>query len=78
MKQLTRILRLPDVLRFSGYKRTQLLEHIASGNFPEPIRLSPGGRAVAWLESELIAWQEGRLADRERKRRASPKKTVPR
>jgi prophage regulatory protein len=58
MEQLNRILRLRDVLKFSGYKRTQLLENVAAGTFPAPIKLSPGGRAVAWLESEVIAWQE--------------------
>jgi predicted DNA-binding transcriptional regulator AlpA len=62
----TRILRLPAVLAFSGYGRTQLLEKVAEKEFPAPVPLSDTGRAVGWLEEELVAWREARKAKRER------------
>jgi prophage regulatory protein len=60
-----RLLRKPAVLAFSGYGSTQLEEKIERGEFPKPVRLSDSGRAVAWLEEELLAWREGRKAKRD-------------
>jgi predicted DNA-binding transcriptional regulator AlpA len=59
-----RILRLPAVLAFSGYGKSQLDEKIKAGEFPAPIKLSDSGRAVGWLEEELTAWREARKAKR--------------
>lgn len=59
-----RLLRLPMVLDFTGYGRTQLFEAIKREEFPRPVRLTPGGRAIAWDEAELLAWREQRLAAR--------------
>ena len=66
--RLRRVLRRPEVLAVSGYKPTQLDELIKQGKFPAPVRLSKGGRAVGWFEDELVAYQEARAAERERKR----------
>ena len=33
-----------------------------TSGFPEPIQLTPGGRAVAWNSAELAAWIEKRLS----------------
>jgi prophage regulatory protein len=62
--RLNRMYRLRDLPQFVGLRRTQIGELIKAGQFPEPIPLSDGGRAVAWLESDLIAWQHGRIAAR--------------
>jgi prophage regulatory protein len=59
---LNRIYRQRDLSQFVGLRRTQLSELIKAGKFPKPISLSDGGRAVAWLESDLIAWQNSRIA----------------
>ena len=59
--QLQRILRLPDVESFSGKKKSQIYDDIDRGLFPAPIPLGP--RAVGWLESELLAWQQARLQE---------------
>jgi prophage regulatory protein len=56
--------RLSDLPQFVGLRRTQIGELIKAGEFPKPISLSDGGRAVAWLEGDLIAWQHARIAAR--------------
>ena len=70
MKKLRTILREPEVLKASGYKKTQLDELINQGKFPAPIALSPGGRAKGWFEDEIIAHQEARQAERDAARAA--------
>jgi predicted DNA-binding transcriptional regulator AlpA len=65
-RQLQRILREPEVLVATGYKKTQLDELINQGKLPAPIRLSEGGRARGWFEDEIIAHQEARRAERDR------------
>lgn len=61
---LNRLYRLKDVEHFAGLKRTQIAELVKAGVFPKPVPLSDSGRAVAWLEHELIAWQTSRIAAR--------------
>ena len=62
---LNRLYRLKDVEQFAGLKRTQIGALIKAGEFPRPVPLSDGGRAKAWLEHELIAWQNTRVAKRD-------------
>ncbi|MEQ1865636.1 MAG: AlpA family phage regulatory protein [Micropepsaceae bacterium] len=64
---LNRMYRLRDLPQFVGLRRTQITELIKGGQFPKPIQLSDAGRAVAWLESDLIAWQNARIALRNQK-----------
>jgi prophage regulatory protein len=61
-----RLLRLRDVERFAGIRRTQIYQHVQDGTFPRPIKITDGGRAIAWPEEELVAWREERLAARDR------------
>ena len=61
----SRFVRLPAVLHFAGLRRTQLFEAIRRGEFPRAVKLTAGGRAIGWLEDELIAWREARLAARD-------------
>ena len=56
-------LRRPDVERRTGLARSTLYDKMETGEFPKPVRLS--GRCVAWLESEVIAWQEKQIAGRD-------------
>jgi prophage regulatory protein len=60
-----RILRLPDVEVLTSRKRTAIYDDMAAGTFPKPIPL--GGRAVGWLEDEIIAWMKARTAERDRR-----------
>jgi prophage regulatory protein len=62
--RLNRLYRLRDLPEFAGLRRTQIGELIKSGEFPKPVPLSNSGRAVAWLEADLIAWQNARIAAR--------------
>jgi prophage regulatory protein len=62
--RLNRMFRLRDLPQFVGLRRTQIGELIKSGEFPKPVPLSDSGRAVAWLEHDLIAWQNARIAAR--------------
>jgi len=64
-----RVLRLPEVLEFAGLGRTQLLEYVARGEFPAPIRITQSGRAIGWLETELLDWRSSRVAARRKEGR---------
>jgi prophage regulatory protein len=61
---LNRMFRLRDLPQFVGLRRTQIGELIKTGEFPKPIPLSDTGRAVAWLEADLLAWQNARISAR--------------
>jgi prophage regulatory protein len=65
MERLRRIIRKKDVYAYCGLKRTALEEEIAAGRFPKPISLTPGGRAKAFYEDEIIEWQKRRLTARD-------------
>jgi prophage regulatory protein len=58
-----RILRRVEVERATGLPRATIYDKIAKGMFPRPIKL--GIRSVGWLETEIIAWQEARIAERD-------------
>ena len=57
-----RLLRLPEVERRTGFKRSALYKYVAGGAFPKPVKL---GRATAFVESEVDAWVRARIADRD-------------
>jgi prophage regulatory protein len=58
---LRKFLRRPDVEAATGLPTATLYAMMAKGAFPRPINITPG--RVAWLETDVIAWQEARLAD---------------
>ena len=60
-----RILRLPAVIEFAGIGRTQLFEYVQRGEFPRPIKITESGRAVGWIEEELVEWLKSRVAARD-------------
>jgi prophage regulatory protein len=49
-----------------GYvkNRVTLARRIRRGQFPAPIQL--GSRNVAWLKSEIDAWEAARIAERQK------------
>jgi predicted DNA-binding transcriptional regulator AlpA len=65
--QLTRVFRLRDLPPFVGLRRTVIAGMVKSGDFPAPIRLNASGRAVGWLETDLIDWQNARIKARNSK-----------
>jgi prophage regulatory protein len=60
---LQRVLRLSELFRATGLKRSAIYAKIAEGTFPKPIPLGP--RAVGWLECDIAAWQTARIAERD-------------
>jgi prophage regulatory protein len=59
-----KVIRQADLHLYVGLRRTQVAELIKEGQFPRPIKLSDTGRGKAWLESEILEWQERRIAQR--------------
>jgi prophage regulatory protein len=58
-----RVLRLPEVMRRTGKRRTSLLQAIQRGQFPRPIRI--GARAIGFVEAEVEDWIDSRIAERD-------------
>ena len=58
--QSERLLRWKDVQDRVGICRSHAHNLIRDKKFPAPIKLT-GGRASAWLESEITAWIEERI-----------------
>jgi prophage regulatory protein len=54
-----RLLRLVEVRSRIPYSRSTIYQLIAQKKFPKPINL--GGRAVAWLESDIDGWIAARV-----------------
>jgi prophage regulatory protein len=59
---MSRFLRRRAVEHRTGLSRSTIYMMMHSGTFPRPVRI--GGRAVAWLESDIDAWIEARLQER--------------
>lgn len=54
-----RLIRLPEVLKRTGYSRSWTYKLIDKGEFPEPIKT--GSRSIAFIESEINDWIEQRV-----------------
>lgn len=66
VKTLTRalLLRKQTVKTLYGIQSdSTLYEWMDAGSFPKPIKIGP--RAVAWVKSELDAWEAARIAERD-------------
>ncbi len=59
-----RFLRIQDVMSLTGLGRSTIYKFMADEtDFPKSVPL--GGRAVAWVESEIEEWMESRLRMRD-------------
>ena len=56
-----RILRRSGVKTKTGLSNSTLYQLIAEGKFPKQISI--GRRAVGWLEADVDAWIESKIAD---------------
>lgn len=56
-------LRRREVEARTGLPHSTIYDLISTGQFPRPVPL--GRRTVAWLESEIAEWQQGRIAKRD-------------
>jgi len=58
-----RLIRLKDVKHVTGLGRSTIYKYIEDGVFPKSVSL--GERAVAWVESEVMAWVMARIEARD-------------
>lgn len=56
-------LRLPAVKAATGLSRSTIYDRVSKGTFPIPMSL--GGKVVAWSASEIGAWMQARIAERD-------------
>jgi prophage regulatory protein len=61
-------LRLDEVRRATGLSRSTIYELISADppRFPKPVKILDGGKAVAWIASEVSGWQLQRIAARDK------------
>jgi prophage regulatory protein len=52
------LLRLPQVVKTCGLKKSAIYQRIQDGSFPAPLKL--GSRSVAWRSDEIREWIESR------------------
>jgi prophage regulatory protein len=60
---IRKILRLPEVARLTGESRSTIYKRISEGDFPKPVKL--GAKSVGWVEEEIAAYNEARIAARD-------------
>jgi prophage regulatory protein len=61
-----RFLRRREVMRRLGIGSTTLHElRQKDASFPRPFLISPCGKAIGFLETEIDAWQASRVASRD-------------
>ncbi len=58
-KAQVQVLRLPDVCKVTGLRRSWIYQLEAEKRFPRRIKI--GQRAVGWIEGEVQAWLLGRV-----------------
>jgi prophage regulatory protein len=69
------ILRLPEVVKATGNKKSQIYALMSTGDFPRPVKIS--SQCVGWFQDEIEEWQEtlsrstGGWCPRDRKRQPS-------
>jgi prophage regulatory protein len=62
----TRLIRLEEVKRRTGFGKSSIYNGVAEGTFPRPVPL--GARAVAWVEDEIQEWIDSRISERDKRR----------
>ena len=60
---MRRIIRLRQVEEVTGEKRSTIYKRISEGDFPKPVKL--GAKSVGWVEEEIAAYNEARIAARD-------------
>lgn len=59
--QPRRFIKAAEVRSQTTLSTSEIYRRIAAGTFPAPIKL--GAKSVAWIESEVLAWCEDRIAE---------------
>lgn len=58
-KSNIRLIRMPEVLSKTGFKKSWIYLLISNNSFPKPIKM--GARAIAFVEAEIDEWVEDRI-----------------
>ncbi len=59
-----RLMKLDEVKQETRLSRSSIYRLAKTGDFPKPIKL--GERSSGWLESEINAWIDSRIEQRDR------------
>ena len=59
-----KMMRLEAVKGQTGLSRSTIYSLVAAGKFPRQVVLTPGGRCVGWLESDVEAYLSNLLSTR--------------
>lgn len=54
------LIRMPEVMRRTGYGKAWIYRLVSEGRFPLPIKI--GARAIAFVEGEVDEWINQRIA----------------
>ena len=57
-----RLLKLAEAKARTTLSTSEIYRRLGAGDFPKQVRLGP--KSVAWLESEIAAWVDERIAER--------------
>ena len=57
---MRRFLRIADVMKATGFRRTFIYDRIRQHDFPAPIKIGP--RASVWDSEEVDAWMAEQIA----------------
>jgi prophage regulatory protein len=60
-----KLIRLPEVIRRTGFGKTWIYTLIKAGKFPKQIKT--GERAIAFIESEIDDWIDKIISDSRKK-----------
>ena len=63
-RKCLRIIKLQEVTSMTSLCRTVIYERIKKGEFPPPISL--GSRASGWIQSEIEAWIQKQINERDK------------
>ena len=56
------LIRLPEVIKKTGKCRSSIYIEMAAGTFPRSVSI--GNKSVAWVDDEITAWIDARIAER--------------
>ena len=55
------LMRLPEVIKLTGFRRSQIYRLVNIGEFPKQVKIS--SKSAAWLESELEEWMDKKIQE---------------
>ena len=53
------LMRLKEVKEYTGLGRSSIYKYMNNGDFPKSVSL--GGRAIAWVDEEIIEWVQDKI-----------------